>query len=137
MTIEDINQAFEDYAHFVFRSDDDVFLLPLYMDSNPDEKNIFCLRTLALGDVVDGELGMTGYSPRLSVYKLAFSALDGSYLSRLLQVVDQAEKAFRRKSLGDDDGITCNDPYTTNDGTLSDGRVSFSVTVPFSTWTCS
>jgi len=150
MTNKDILTTLESRIFALFSGDEykDVFLLPLYQDSNPDKKKIFIQRNVAFGDVDTGELGKKGLSPRTSVYVIALSALNGTYMRRMLELTDYLEKSFRRVDIpsAKNDGrngyggcggyeIHCGDPYTTIVGLTQDGRVSVSISVPFATWT--
>lgn len=138
MTISDINKTLEDFIFKLHAKDDDVHVFEQYKEVGPDVKMIFCLPTVAYGDVSEGELGKQGLSPRTSVFILAYSVISGEYYDRLLGVIDIAEKAFRRVDIPSKETgciVHCGDSYTTNVGNIDGGRISMSVTVPFSTWT--
>lgn len=121
------------FVYDLLGSLDDVVLLPLYADSNPNKRKILCSFSLNFGDVDVGELGERGVSPRSSIIIITFSANNMSQYPRMLELTDMVETAFRRKDI---QGILCEEPYTQNIGVTKDERIALFVTIPVNTWTC-
>lgn len=113
------------------------------VDGNPDVKDVLVIHAVNPGTVTGAEMGGSeALSIQYGVYNITLSypkgkkeSLDKANISWDLS--QKLMQSFYRQDLETSGGcrIMTDEPYTTNVGSTSDGRLAISVTVPWHSWT--